>query len=154
MVVIPQDQEIYDFCPVQHPADDPGSDIITTHFEYHYMEDNLLKLDMLGHDDPTMIRMMEDLTGVNAREIPLDDQDTMTIFTNSAPLGFENDPILGPHRRRGDSGVQHAIYPPDAAATPSPTRFDTLVRLSGFSHGTDVWLGNAQGPDRLRHCHR
>ena len=96
MVVIPQDREIYDFCPVQHPADDPGSDIITTHFDYHKMEDNLLKLDMLGHDDPTMIRMMEDLTGVNAREIPLDDQDTMTIFTNSAPLGFENDPVLGP----------------------------------------------------------
>ncbi len=91
MVVIPQDKEIYDFCPVQHPADDPNSDIITTHFEYHSMESNLLKLDMLGHDDPTMIRMLEDLTGVNAREIPLDDPDTMSLFSSSKALGYENE---------------------------------------------------------------
>ena len=96
MVVIPQDKEIYDFCPVQHPADDPNSDIITTHFEYHSMESNLLKLDMLGHDDPTMVRMLEDLTGVNAREIPLDDPATMSLFTSSKELGFEDDQVLGP----------------------------------------------------------
>ena len=96
MVVIPQDKEIYDFCPVQHPADDPNTDIVTTHFEYHSMESNLLKLDMLGHDDPTMIRMLQDLTGVDPQKIPLDDPDTMSIFTSSKVLGFENDPILGP----------------------------------------------------------
>ena len=143
MVVIPQDREIYDFCPVQHPADDPGSDIITTHFDYHKMEDNLLKLDMLGHDDPTMIRMMEDLTGVNAREIPLDDQDTMTIFTNSAPLGFENDPVLGP---TGAVAMPefNTKFTRQMLCDTQPKRFNTLVRLSGFSHGTDVWLGNAR----------
>ena len=96
MVVIPQNREIYDFCPVQHPADDPNSDIITTHFEYHSMESNLLKLDMLGHDDPTMIRMLQDLTGVDPQKIPLDDRDTMSIFTSSEVLGFVDDPILGP----------------------------------------------------------
>ena len=95
-MVIPADKEIYDFCPVQHPADDPHSDIITTHFEYHSMEDNLLKLDMLGHDDPTMIRMLQDLTGVDPQKIHLDDKDTMSIFCSSKVLGFENDPVLGP----------------------------------------------------------
>ena len=94
LVVVPDDMDIEDFCPVQHPADDPDSDTITTHFEYHCMEDNLLKLDMLGHDDPTMIRMMEDLTGVDAQKIPLDDKDTMSIFLSSKVLGYEHDPIL------------------------------------------------------------
>ena len=83
MVVIPQDREIYDFCPVQHPADDTGTDIVTTHFEYHCMESNILKLDMLGHDDPSMIRMLEDLTRMDAKTIPRDDPDTMSIFTSS-----------------------------------------------------------------------
>ena len=96
LVVIPQENEIWDFCPVQHPADDPNSDQITTHFEYHSMEENLLKLDMLGHDDPTMIRMMEDMTGVDAKTIPLDDKGTMSIFTSSKILGYENDKLLGP----------------------------------------------------------
>ena len=144
MVVIPQNREIYDFCPVQHPADDPDTDIITTHFEYHSMESNLLKLDMLGHDDPTMIRMLEDLTGVNARtDIPLDDPGTMSIFTSSEALGFLNDPILGPTGavaipEFGTSFVRGMLE------DTSPTQFDILVRLSGFSHGTDVWLGNAR----------
>ena len=96
MVVIPQDKEIYDFCPVQHPADDTDTDIITTHFEYHSMESNLLKLDMLGHDDPSMIRMMEDLSGMDAKTIPLDDPDTRSIFITSRALGYEDDPVLGP----------------------------------------------------------
>ena len=143
MVVIPQDREIYDFCPVQRPADDTGTDIITTHFDYHKMEDNLLKLDMLGHDDPTMIRMMEDLTGVNAQEIPLDDPDTMTIFTNSRPLGYENDPVLGP---TGAVAVPefNTKFTRQMLMDTHPTKFNTLIRLSGFSHGTDVWLGNAR----------
>ena len=143
MVVIPQDKEIYDFCPVTHPADDTGTDIIITHFEYHSMEDNLLKLDMLGHDDPTMIRMMEDLTGVDAKTIPLDDPDTMEIFTNSRPLGYEDDPVLGP---TGAVAVPefNTKFTRQMLMDTEPTKFNTLVRLSGFSHGTDVWLGNAR----------
>ena len=96
LVVVPDDMDVEDFTAVQHPADAEDAETITTHFEYHCMEDNLLKLDMLGHDDPTMIRMLEDLTGVNARSIPLDDPDTMSIFVSSKVLGFENDPLLGP----------------------------------------------------------
>ena len=143
LVVVPDDMDVEDFTAVQHPADDPDSDTVTTHFEYHCMEDNLLKLDMLGHDDPTMIKMLEDLTGVNARTIPLDDPDTMSIFTSSKVLGFENDEILGPtgavaipeFNTRFTRGMLMDTMPKD---------FNTLVRLSGFSHGTDVWLGNAR----------
>ena len=143
LVVVPDDMDVEDFTAVQHPADDANSDTVTTHFEYHCMEDNLLKLDMLGHDDPTMIKMLEDLTGVNARAIPLDDPDTMSIFTSSKVLGFENDEILGPtgavaipeFNTRFTRGMLMDTMPKD---------FNTLVRLSGFSHGTDVWLGNAR----------
>ena len=143
MVVIPQDKEIYDFCPVQHPADDKDSDIITTHFEYHSMESNLLKLDMLGHDDPSMIRMLQDITGVDPQKIPLDDPDTMSLFTTSEKLGFTDDPILGPTGavaipEFGTSFVRGMLE------DTTPNQFDILVRLSGFSHGTDVWLGNAK----------
>ena len=143
LVVIPQENEIWDFCPVQHPADDIHTDIITTHFEYHSMEENLLKLDMLGHDDPTMIRMMEDLTGIDAQKIPLDDKDTMSIFVSSKVLGYENDPLLGPTGavaipEFGTSFVRGMLV------DTKPDQFDTLIRLSGFSHGTDVWLGNAK----------
>ena len=143
LVVVPDDLDVEDFCPVQHPADAADSDIITTHFEYHCMEDNLLKLDMLGHDDPSMVRMLEDLTGVNARQIPLDDPDTMSLFTTSEKLGFEDDPILGPTGavaipEFGTSFVRGMLE------ETQPNQFDILVRLSGFSHGTDVWLGNAR----------
>ncbi len=143
LVVIPQENEIWDFCPVQHPADDPNADQITTHFEYHSMEENLLKLDMLGHDDPTMIRMMEDMTGVNAQKIPLDDKKTMSIFTSSKVLGYENDEILGP---TGAVAIPefNTKFTRGMLLDTMPTRFDTLLRLSGFSHGTDVWLGNAK----------
>ena len=143
MVVIPQDKEIYDFCPVQHPADDKDSDIITTHFEYHSMESNLLKLDMLGHDDPSMIRMLQDLTGVDPQKIPLDDPDTMSLFTQSKALGFENDPILGP---TGAVAIPefNTKFTRGMLEETQPHQFDILLRLSGFSHGTDVWLGNAR----------
>ena len=143
MVVIPQNREIYDFCPVQHPADDPNSDIITTHFEYHSMESNLLKLDMLGHDDPTMIRMLQDLTGVDPQKIPLDDRDTMSIFTSSEVLGFVDDPILGP---TGAVAIPefNTKFTRGMLVDTQPHEFDILLRLSGFSHGTDVWLGNAR----------
>ena len=143
LVVVPDDMDVEDFTAVQHPADDPDSDTVTTHFEYHCMEDNLLKLDMLGHDDPTMIKMLEDLTGVNARAIPLDDPDTMSIFTSSKVLGFENDEILGP---TGAVAIPefNTRFTRAMLMDTMPKDFNTLVRLSGFSHGTDVWLGNAR----------
>ncbi len=143
LVVIPQENEIWDFCPVQHPADDPNSDQITTHFEYHSMEENLLKLDMLGHDDPTMIRMMEDMTGIDAKTIPLDDKGTMSIFTSSKILGYEDDKILGP---TGAVGVPefNTRFTRGVLLDTKPTKFDFLVRICGYTHGTDVWLGNAK----------
>jgi len=143
LVVVPDDLDIEDFCPVQHPADSEDSDTITTHFEYHCMEDNLLKLDMLGHDDPTMIRMLQNLTGVDPRAIPLDDHDTMSIFTSSRVLGFEDDPLLGP---TGAVAIPefNTRFTRGMLVDTQPKNFNTLVRLSGFSHGTDVWLGNAR----------
>lgn len=142
LVVIPQDMDVTDFCPVQHPADDPKSGIVTTHFEYHCMESNLLKLDELGHDDPTMIRMLEDATGVDAKQIPLSDPDTMKIFTTPTVLGLpEDDDIIG---RTGSIGIPEfgTGFTRQMLVDTQPTQFDTLVRLSGFSHGTDVWAGN------------
>lgn len=144
LVIIPQNKDVTDFCPVQHPADDADSGIITTHFEYHCMEDNLLKLDELGHDDPTMIKMLEDMTGVNAREIPLDDHDTMEIFRSPKPLGLpEDDRIIG---KTGSIGIPEfgTGFTRQMLVDTQPEGFDILVRLSGFSHGTDVWLGNAK----------
>ena len=144
LVVIPQDKDVTDFCPVQHPADDPNSDIITTHFEYHCMEDNLLKLDELGHDDPTMIRMLEDMTGVDAKKIPLDDPDTKDIFRSPRALGLgDDDPIIG---KTGSIGIPEfgTGFTRQMLVDTQPEGFDILVRLSGFSHGTDVWLGNAK----------
>ena len=107
------------------------------------MEDNLLKLDMLGHDDPTMIRMLENLTGVNARAIPLDDPDTMSIFISSKVLGYENDEVLGP---TGAVAIPefNTRFTRQMLVDTQPKDFNTLLRLSGFSHGTDVWLGNAR----------
>ena len=142
LVIIPQDMDVTDFCPVQHPADDNEGGIITTHFEYHSMEANLLKLDELGHDDPTMIRMMEDMTGLNALEIPLDDKETMAIFTSPAPLGLpDDDPIIG---KTGTIGVPEfgTAFTRQMLVDTQPKLFNTLIRLSGFSHGTDVWAGN------------
>ncbi|HHU22663.1 MAG TPA: PolC-type DNA polymerase III, partial [Clostridiales bacterium] len=144
LVIIPQDMDVTDFCPVQHPADSADSGIITTHFEYHSMEDSLLKLDELGHDDPTMIKMLEDMTGIDAKNIPLDDPDTMMIFRSPAPLGLpEDDPIIG---KTGSIGIPEfgTSFTRGMLVDTQPTEFDTLVRLSGFSHGTDVWLGNAK----------
>ena len=142
LVIIPQDKDVTDFCPVQHPADDPESKIITTHFEYHCMESNLLKLDELGHDDPTMIRMMEDATGIDAKEISLSDPETMAIFKTPSVLGLpEDDQIIG---KTGTIGVPEfgTNFTRQMLVDTKPESFDTLVRLSGFSHGTDVWAGN------------
>lgn len=142
LVIIPQDMEVTDFCPIQWAAEDPDCGIMTTHFEYHCMENNLLKLDELGHDDPTMIRMLEDMTGVNAQEIQLDDQETMGIFRSPAPLGLpDNDPVVG---KTGTLGIPEfgTGFTRGMLVDTLPTQFDTLVRLAGLAHGTDVWNGN------------
>ncbi|MGI5970839.1 MAG: PolC-type DNA polymerase III, partial [Oscillospiraceae bacterium] len=143
MVVIPQDKEVYDFCPVQYPADNRDSGSVTTHFEYHSMEDNLLKLDILGHDDPTMIKLLEEMTGVDAKKIPLDDPETMSLFTSNRALGIENDSTLGP---TGACAIPEfgTKFVREMLIDTKPTQFDTLIRISGFSHGTAVWLDNAR----------
>ena len=144
LVIIPQGMKITDFCPAQYPADSSDKGIITTHFDYHCFEDNLIKLDALGHDNPTMLKMLEDMTGINAAEIGLDDPGTMSIFTSPSLLGLpDDDEIIG---RTGSIGIPE--FGTDLArqmlCDTTPKDFDTLVRLSGFSHGIAVWIGNAR----------
>ncbi len=143
IIVVPKGREIYEFTPVQHPADDPNSDIITTHFDYHSIDGNLLKLDILGHDDPTVIRMLQDLTGISPTDIPLDDKETMSIFNSTEALGVTPEQI---HSEVGTYGIPEygTKFARGMLLDTKPTTFDELIRLSGLSHGTDVWLGNAQ----------
>ncbi len=143
IIVVPKGREIYEFCPVQHPADDPASDIITTHFDYHSIDGNLLKLDILGHDDPTIIRMLQDLTGIAPTDIPLDDKETMSIFNSTTALGVTPEQIGS---EVGTYGIPEygTKFARGMLLDTHPTTFDELIRLSGLSHGTDVWLGNAQ----------
>ena len=143
IVVVPHERDIYEFCPVQHPADDPNSDIITTHFDYHSIDKNLLKLDMLGHDDPTMIRMLQDLTGIDPKTIPLDDKKVMSLFTSTKALGIEPHQI---NSEVGSFGVPEfgTKFVRGMLMDTKPTTFEELIRISGLSHGTDVWLNNAQ----------
>ena len=144
IIVLPLGEEIYSFTPVQHPANDMTTDIITTHFDYHSIDHNLLKLDILGHDDPTMIRMLEDLTGIDAQKIPLDDKDVMSLFQSTKALGIEPEDIGGcPLGSLGipEFGTDFVIQ---MLVDTKPQSFSDLVRISGLSHGTDVWLGNAQ----------
>ena len=143
IIVVPHGREIYEFCPVQHPADDPNSDIITTHFDYHSIDKNLLKLDMLGHDDPTVIRMLQDLTGIDPKTIPLDDEETMSLFTSTKALGVKPEQI---NSKVGSFGVPEfgTKFVREMLIDTKPTTFEELIRISGLSHGTDVWLNNAQ----------
>ena len=143
IIVVPKGREIYEFTPVQHPADDPNSDIITTHFDYHSIDGNLLKLDILGHDDPTVIRMLQDLTGMAPTDIPLDDKPTMSIFNSTEALGVTPEQI---NSEVGTYGIPEygTKFARGMLLDTHPTTFDELIRLSGLSHGTDVWLGNAQ----------
>ena len=143
IIVVPMGNEIYEFCPVQHPADDPTSNIITTHFDYHSIDQNLLKLDILGHDDPTVIRMLQDLTGIDPQTIPLDDKETMSIFGSTEALGVTKDQI---HSEVGTFGVPEfgTKFVRGMLVDTKPTKFEELLRISGLSHGTDVWLNNAQ----------
>ncbi len=144
IIVLPVGEEIYSFTPVQHPANDMETDIITTHFDYHSIDHNLLKLDILGHDDPTMIRMLEDLTGIDAQQIPLDEPTVMSLFLNTSALGVEPEDLGGcPLGSLGipEFGTDFVIQ---MLIDTKPQSFSDLIRISGLSHGTDVWLGNAQ----------
>ena len=143
IIVVPKGREIYEFTPVQHPADDPNSDIITTHFDYHSIDQNLLKLDILGHDDPTMIRMLFDLTGIDPTKVPLDDKETMSIFSSTDALGVTPEQI---HSQVGTFGVPEfgTKFVRGMLVDTKPKTFGELISISGLSHGTDVWLNNAQ----------
>ena len=144
IIVLPVGEEIYSFTPVQHPANDMTTDIVTTHFDYHSIDSNLLKLDILGHDDPTMIRMLEDLTGLNAQEIPLDDATVMSLFKNTSALGVTPEQLGGCDM--GTLGIPEfgTDFAMGMLRDAKPQEFSDLIRISGLSHGTDVWLGNAQ----------
>jgi len=144
IIVLPLGEEINTFTPVQHPANNAESGIITTHFDYHSIDGNLLKLDILGHDDPTMIRMLEDLTGLDATTIPLDDPIVMTLFQNTTALGVTPKDIGGAQTgSRGipEFGTDNAI---NTLVETNPQSFSDLIRISGLSHGTNVYGGNAQ----------
>ncbi len=144
IIVLPIGEDICSFTPVQHPANDMTTDIVTTHFDYHSIEHNLLKLDILGHDDPTMIRMLQDLTGIDPHTIPLDCPEVMTLFQNTSALGIEPEDISG--CKLGALGVPEfgTDYAMQILLDTHPTQFSDLVRIAGLSHGTDVWGGNAQ----------
>ena len=144
IIVLPLGYDINQFTPVQRPANDMTTDIITTHFDYHSIDHNLLKLDILGHDDPTMIRMLQDLTGVDPLTIPLDDPQVMSLFRSTEALGITPDQIGG--CKLGSLGIPEfgTDFAMQMLVDTEPTSFSDLVRIAGLSHGTDVWLGNAQ----------
>jgi DNA polymerase III epsilon subunit family exonuclease len=143
IVVVPDYMDVFDFTPFQFPADDPTSAWRTTHFGYHSIEECLLKLDILGHSDPTQLRMIQDLTKMDVRTVPLDDKDTMSIFSSTKVLGVTNEQIMCPTGTLGipEFGTNFTIGMVDEI---KPTTFAELVKIAGLSHGTDVWLGNAQ----------
>ena len=143
IIVVPDYMDIYDFTPIQYPADDQSAPWMTTHFDFHSIHDNVLKLDILGHDDPTMIRMLQDLSGIDPKTIPVDDKETMQIFSSPASLGVTEEDILC---KTGTFGVPEfgTGFVRQMLEDTKPTTFSELVQISGLSHGTDVWLGNAQ----------
>lgn len=143
VIIVPRGHEIYEFCPVQHPANDVKSDIITTHFDYHSIDENLLKLDILGHDAPSMIRQLQDMTGVDPLTVPIRDEKVMTIFNGTEGLDIKDPNYQFTHGSYAihEFGTQFVRQMLDDI---KPTSIEELVRISGLSHGTDVWLGNAQ----------
>ena len=143
IIVVPNSRDVHEFSPIQHPADDKESGIITLHFDYHSIDTNLLKLDILGHDDPTVIRMLQDLTGIDPRTVPMGDKATMSLFLGTEALGVTPEQINSPV---GTYAVPEfgTKFVRQMLVDTKPTTFSELVRISGLSHGTDVWLGNAQ----------
>lgn len=143
IMVVPRDMDVHHFTPIQHPADDKKSGTITTHFDYHSISSRLVKLDILGHDDPTVIRMLEDLTGIDAKTIPFDDQATMSLFSSTTALNLTPEELGS---TVGTFGIPEfgTKFVRQMLEDTTPKRFSELVRISGFSHGTDVWLNNAQ----------
>ncbi|MFR7761405.1 MAG: PolC-type DNA polymerase III, partial [Peptoniphilus grossensis] len=139
VMIVPRDKDIEDFCPVQHPADDVNSDIITTHFNYKSISGRILKLDLLGHDVPTIIKMLSDMTGVDPLTIPMDDKETMSIFSSIDALHFEE---LIDGLDIGTLGIPEfgTNFVRGMLRDTTPKTFSELVRISGLSHGTNVWL--------------
>lgn len=151
IMVVPRDLDIHYFTPIQHPADDKTATTITTHFDYHSISSRLVKLDILGHDDPTVLKMLEELTGIDPTTIPLDDKETMSIFSSTKALGVKPDEI---GNSTGTFGIPEfrTSFTRQMIDDTLPKCFSDLVRISGFSHGTDVWLGNAQELIRNKTC--
>ncbi len=143
LVVVPRDIEVYEVCPVCRPADKEDSDFITTHVDYHAIDKNLLKFDLLGKDDPTVLRYLENNTGIKLADVPLDDRGALDIFTSNEPLGIQGDEITGPNGALGIPEFGTGFVRGMLVDT-KPTTIADLIRISGLSHGTDVWLGNAE----------
>ena len=140
-MVVPKSTDIHYFTPLQRPADDTKSDIITTHFDYHSIGDQLVKLDLLGHDDPTIIKYLEEMTGVDVKAIPLDHKDVMSLFVSASALELEE-----PFVDVGSLGLPEfgTSFVRQMLKDTKPTMFSDLLRISGFFHGTDLWLNNAK----------
>src|SRR5699024_9000835 len=143
IIVIPDDMDVFDFTPIQYPADDTEAEWRTTHFDFHSIDENVLKLDILGHVDPTMIRMLEDLTSLDPKTIPANDERTMSLYKGPETLGVTREEI---HSETGTYGVPEfgTNFVREMLVDTKPSTFGELVQISGLSHGTDVWLGNAQ----------
>src|SRR5690606_3539551 len=143
VMIVPNYKDILDFTPIQYPADDKSSGVITTHFDYHSISGRILKLDILGHDTPTIIKMLEDITNTNSFEIPLDDKETLKLFTSTEPLKIKPEDINCPV---GTLGIPEfgTKFVRQMLIETQPNKFSDLVRISGLSHGTDVWVNNAQ----------
>ncbi len=143
VMIVPEEKDIHDFCPIQYPANDPKSGVVTTHFDYNAISGRLLKLDILGHDVPTIIKMLEDFTGTDAQKWPLDDEKTLKLFTSTETIGVDPEDLGCPV---GTLGIPEfgTKFVRQMLMDTRPTTFGELVRISGLSHGTDVWLNNAQ----------
>ena len=144
LVILPAGRDIHEFTPVQYPANDPNSGSVTTHYNFNSLHDRLVKLDILGHDDPTALRMLQDLTGINPKSVPINDADTLSLFCNTKALGIEPEQILG--CQVGSLGIPEfgTKFVRQMLVDTQPTTIGELVRIAGLSHGTDVWLNNAQ----------